>query len=194
MKSSPPTIVILAGPNGAGKSSSAPELLREFLEVTEFVNADVIAQGLSAFNVASVAIQAGRLMLDRISQLSQDRMSFAFETTLASRSFAPWIRERIIDGYRVHLVYLWLPSQEMAIARVQTRVSLGGHDVPTETIRRRYRRGLKNLLELYSSIVTSWRIIDASQSTSHIIASGCNKQTVVENQSAWRQIQEILHD
>ena len=118
-------VVVLAGPNGSGKSTAAPRLLRGVLRVEEFVNADIIARGLSAFAPEKVAMAAGRLMLSRLRQLASQGVSFAFETTLASRTFAPWLEELIAQGYRVHLVFLWLPDPEAAIARVAERVSNG---------------------------------------------------------------------
>jgi predicted ABC-type ATPase len=125
-----PSVVILAGPNGAGKSTVAPALLHGALAVNEFVNADVIASGLSAFDPESAAIAAGRVMLSRIRELASQRVNFAFETTLASRSFAPWLRQLATSGYAVHLVYLWLPSADFAVERVAERVRAGGHNVP----------------------------------------------------------------
>src|SRR5947207_2743721 len=105
-----PHLVVIAGPNGAGKSTSAPAILTGALGVDEFVNTDVIARGLSAFYPERVAIEAGRVMLDRVHQLAKDRVNFAFETTLASKSFAPWIADLRRTGYIFHLVYLWLPA------------------------------------------------------------------------------------
>src|SRR5271165_5408705 len=143
MESNNPHLIVLAGPNGAGKSTAAPVLLTEAFKVSEFVNADVIARGLSAFKPEKAAIQAGRIMLARLHQLADERADFAFETTLASRSFVPWISKLIESGYAFHLVYIWIPSPDMAIERVSGRVKHGGHSVPDETIRRRYLGGLK---------------------------------------------------
>ncbi|MCC6409985.1 MAG: AAA family ATPase [Planctomycetes bacterium] len=139
---------MIAGPNGAGKSTTAPALLRDLLGIREFVNADAIAQGMSGFDPDSAAIAAGRAMLRRLTELSRARRDFAFETTLASRSFAPWIERLRRDGYAFTLVFLWLPSPEIAIARVAQRVAAGGHDVPAGTIRRRFDRGLANFFRL----------------------------------------------
>jgi predicted ABC-type ATPase len=136
-------VVIVAGANGLGKSTSAPPLLRDALEVTEFVNADTIAAGLSAFRPQSVAVAAGRIMLARMRSLAIARENFAFETTLASRSFAPWLRRLREDGYRVHILFLWLRNEELAVRRVAERVRAGGHDVPEDVVRR-YRAGLRN--------------------------------------------------
>ena len=101
-----PSVVVLAGPNGAGKSTAAPALLQGALGVTEFVNADAIARGLSAFDAERAALPAGRVMLRRLRDLARQRVSFAFETTLASRSFAPWLAELKRDGYSIHIVFL----------------------------------------------------------------------------------------
>jgi predicted ABC-type ATPase len=157
-----PSIVILAGPNGAGKSTAAPFLLRDALAVTEFVNADQIAQGLSAFSPETVAIAAGRLMLARLDELARRRETFAFETTLASRSFAPWLRARRAEGYAVSLVFLWLPDSSAAVRRVAERVARGGHPVPPDVVRRRYAAGLRNFFRIYQPLCTAWRVYDTS--------------------------------
>jgi predicted ABC-type ATPase len=157
-----PAVIVLAGPNGAGKSTVAPKLLKGKLAVDEFVNADTIAQGLSGFAPERVAMAAGRIMLERIKELAEERATFAFETTLASRSFAPWLDELIRRGYRFHLSFLWLESADLAIARVRSRVRMGGHDVPEETIRRRWRTGLQNFFRLYRPLTSTWRFYDNS--------------------------------
>lgn len=171
--SDPPRLVILAGPNGAGKTTAAEYILRDALAVEEFVNADVIAKGLSGFAPEAASIAAGRLMLARLHDLSAQRRSFAFETTLASRTFAPWIAALIREhGYSFHVVFLWLPSAEFALDRVEQRVQSGGHDVPETTIRRRYRRGLSNFLHLYSPMADSWLCYDNSRTSPRLVAHG----------------------
>jgi predicted ABC-type ATPase len=187
-----PKVVVLAGPNGAGKSTAAPRLLRGALGVTEFVNADVIAQGLSGFSPERVALQAGRVMLRRIKELAAHRASFAFETTLASRSFVPRLSDLLETGYQVHLVFLWLPSAAAAVARVAERVRLGGHDVPEATIRRRYRAGLENFFRLYRPLATTWQVIDNSRrGHPKLVAAGRGSATtVIKDRAAWRQICE----
>lgn len=157
-----PKVVVIAGPNGAGKSTTAPAVLRRVWQVDAFVNADTIAAGLSAFSPETVAIAAGRLMLDRVRELARDRRDFAFETTLASKSFAPWLKHLRADGYTFHLVYLWLPTVELAIARVAERVRRGGHAVPESVVRRRYDRSLANFFGLYSTFADSWVMLDNS--------------------------------
>lgn len=182
-----PRVIVLAGPNGAGKSTSAARLLRGALGVDEFVNADVIARGLSAFAPERVALAAGRIMIRRLQELAAVRAGFAFETTLASRTFAPWLAELKAGGYQVHLVFLWLPSAEIAIVRVAERVRAGGHDVPEATIRRRYHAGWANFGELYQPLADSWQVIDNSvMRTPRLIAAGQGRRTkVVRQQSLW---------
>lgn len=159
----PRSIVVLAGPNGAGKSTIAPSLLHGELHVTEFINADVIASGLSAFAPERAAFAAGPVMLARARELAGHDESFALETTLASRSLAPWITTLIEGGYKFHLVFLWLPDASAAVARVTQRVSGGGHHVPEATVRRRYESGLVNFFELYRPLTTSWRLMNNSR-------------------------------
>ena len=123
-----PLLVMLAGPNGAGKSTTAPYLLKDALAVDEFVNADTIAQGLSAYRPDAAAVTAGKVMLERLRALASMRRDFAFETTLSGRSHARWLRELQASGYRTHLIFLSLPSADLALARVADRVRRGGHD------------------------------------------------------------------
>lgn len=186
-----PSIVVVSGPNGAGKSTTAEALLEGTLAVDEFVNADVIARGLSGFAPQGSAMAAGRILLARIRELAEQRVSFAFETTLASRSFAPWLRSLLSSGYRVHVLYIWLPSPELAMLRVRGRVQAGGHFVPEETIRRRYSRGMSNFFELYRPLATSWHVYDnASPVGACLIARGrAGVADEVIDASLWREIE-----
>lgn len=163
-----PTLYIIAGCNGAGKTTASYSVLPDLLECREFVNADEIAKGLSPFNSESVAIEAGKLMLKRIDALLNERKTFAIETTLATRSYASLINRAHILGYVVVLIFFWLPSPEMAVARVAKRVSEGGHNIPTETIHRRYWLGLQNFFKIFSSIVDSWSIYDNMDSPNEL--------------------------
>jgi predicted ABC-type ATPase len=164
-------------------------LLRDVLEVDEFVNADVIARGLSAFDPEGAAIAAGRVMLARLRDLARRRVSFAFETTLASRSFAPWIAGLVGSGYAFHLVFLWLPAVDVALERVADRVRLGGHGVPADVVRRRYQAGRWNFLTLYRPLATTWRVYDNSVSPGpRLVASGHIGATArVENAAVWAE-------
>jgi predicted ABC-type ATPase len=185
-----PNVVVIAGANGSGKSTLAPSLLRDYAFITEFVNADTIAQGLSGFDAESVAFQAGRIMLSRIRELARHRVDFGFETTLASRTFAPWLRELRETGYRCHLLFLWLASPDVAVARVQDRVAAGGHDVPEATVRRRYHAGLRNFFRLYKPIVDRWSMFDNSSPAGRtlIAAQVSDSPAQVGLQLIWNQI------
>jgi predicted ABC-type ATPase len=191
-----PLAIVIAGANGAGKSTTAPSLLRDALQVSEFVNADAIAGGLSAFRPDSVAIPAGRAMLERMQHLAKARADFAFETTLASRSFAPWLARLKRRGYHVHVLFLWLESADLAVDRVAARVRVGGHDVPEETVRRRYERGLRNLFDLYLPLVDSWQMFDNSRAgRPRLVASGRGERAQrVANSSLWRRIEEVYRE
>lgn len=168
-----PNIVALAGPNGAGKSTVGPVLLRGTLGISTFVNADTIAQGLSAFDPDAAAFEAGRILLERLEELARRRTSFAFETTLAGRAYLGRLRGLVARGYRFHIVFLWLESPDLAVARVEERVRSGGHAVPEHVIRRRYRAGIDNFLQLYHPICTSWRVYDNSAgSWPRLVAAG----------------------
>lgn len=189
-----PHIVILAGPNGAGKTTAAPCLLNGALRVTHFVNADVIALGLAGFDPDAAAVLAARIMLQRINELAVARKTFAFEATLASRSLAPWVSQRVGEGYAMHLVFLWLANAEMAIERVRGRVRRGGHSVPPETIRRRYRRGLRNFFQMYQRLATTWRVYDNTGMQPRLVARGRGETTVqVHGRTRWQEIKEIAH-
>ena len=187
-----PHVIILAGPNGAGKTTAAPHILKGALAVKEFVNADIIAQGLSSFDPEGAALEADRVMLARLRHLAAERASFAFETTLASRSFAPWLRTLVATaGYRFHLFYLWLPTPEFAIERVSKRVRLGGHFVPPDTIRRRRQRGLENFFTIYRPVATTWTVYDNTLGTRCIVASGYLDDTAqVLDSPLWTKIKE----
>jgi predicted ABC-type ATPase len=181
-----PKVVVIAGPNGAGKSTTAPAVLRDALRVREFVNADTIAAGLSAFSPETVAVRAGRVMLQRLHELADQRQDFAFETTLASRSFAPWLRHMQSAGYKFHLVYLWLPIVELALARVAERVRRGGHAVPEDVVRRRYDRSIDNFFNLYMRFADSWLMLDNSvRSRPKVVAKRAVSRSVRIVDAGW---------
>lgn len=185
-----PHVVVIAGPNGAGKSTSAAKVLRGTLSVSEFVNADVIARGLSAFNPEAVALAAGKIMLERLHALADVRQNSAFETTLASQSFAPWIRSLREQGYKFNLVFLWLPAPELSIARVTERVARGGHHVPDETVRRRFYAGIHNFFELYRPLADTWRWYNNSvpPRASLIASGGIGRRDKIYNRQSWDAI------
>ncbi len=190
MSATNPSVIVLAGPNGAGKTTAAPWLLRQTLGVVEFVNADTVAQGLAAFDPERVAFEAGSIMHARLRELAARRRDFAFETTLASRSLAPWLADLLGTGYAFHLVFLWLPSADFAVQRVADRVRMGGHNVPEATVRRRYERGLRNFFQLYRPLAISWRMYDNSvmQGTCLIAAGIGTSTTQISDPTLWNQI------
>ena len=155
-------LYIIAGCNGAGKTSASITILPEILNCKEFVNADAIAKGISPFNPESVAVEAGRLMLQRIDFLLNSDSSFAIETTLATRSYSNLVRRAQQRGFLVQLLFFWLPSPEYAVERVAQRVREGGHNIPNDVIVRRYFAGIKNMFDIYMPIVDSWMIVDNS--------------------------------
>jgi predicted ABC-type ATPase len=185
-------LYIIAGCNGAGKTTASLTVLPEVLNCYEFVNADSIAAGLSPLNPESVSFEAGRIMLNRIRQLLNEGKDFAFETTLATRSYVSLIAEAKTKGYDVTLLYFWLNSPEFARQRVAIRVSKGGHNIPVEIIERRYYRGLKNFLTLYKDNCDKWMLIDNMKSTPELIAESNNlKGMHVINSDTWKLISKL---
>ncbi len=184
-----PSLYVIGGANGAGKTTVALTVLPRFLQVFEYVNADAIAAGLSPLNPESMAMQAGRLMLERLQVLADEAVDFAFETTLAARAFAQFINGCKTRGYTVNLIYLWLPSADLAVERVARRVASGGHHIPEEVVRRRYKRGLKNLVELYLPMADGWMIFDNSKDTFRLIAKCLiNENLVIYDPMIWNKI------
>jgi predicted ABC-type ATPase len=163
-------VLVIGGPNGAGKTTISRRTIAERAGVAEFVNADAIALGLSAFDPDRAAMAAGRVMLERLRALAAMRASFAFESTLASRSFAPWLRGLVADGYDVHVTFVWLKSPQLAVRRVRSRFAHGGHFVPPDTVRRRYARACHNFVHMYAPLATTWRVYDNSFDEAEFVA------------------------
>jgi predicted ABC-type ATPase len=168
-------IVVIAGPNGAGKTTFAREFLPHEANCPDFINADLIAAGLSPFKPESAALRAGRLMLEEIHDKISHGKSFAFETTLSGRTYVKLLRDCRNQGYHILLVFLSLPSAEMAVARVAARVVQGGHNVPEADIRRRFVSGLKNFHEIYTKVVDAWILYDNSGNVPKVITRGENR-------------------
>jgi len=187
-----PNLYIIAGCNGAGKTTASYTVLPEMLDCEEFINADEIARGLSPFNPDKAAIDAGRLMLLKIDKLISNHKDFAFETTLATRSYSNTINKAKESGYTITLVFFWLDSVDLAIERVKTRVLEGGHNIPTVVIKRRYYSGLSNLFSIYIPICDYWMIFNNSISPSALIAEGySNKDLDIKNISTFDLIKQL---
>lgn len=186
-----PEIVMIGGPNGAGKTTSAMTLLPDHLRIMEFVNADSIAAGLSPFNPDSAALLAGRLMLRRIHLLMEQGTSFAFETTMASRVFGSLLAGTHGSKYRMTTLFMYLNSPELALSRVADRVAKGGHWVPPDAVKRRYKRGLRNLFEIYIPLSDRWYLHDSSTSLPELVAEGTGESMIVYNKETW---DVILHN
>ncbi len=170
-----PRIIIVSGPNGAGKTTFAEEFLPKEAGCPVFVNADLIAAGISPFDPERAAFRAGRLMLEEIHNHARRKVSFAFETTLSGRCYARMIPDWQASGFTVKLIFLRLTSPELAIARVRQRVRAGGHSVPESTIRRRFLAGLRNFETRYKPIVNEWLLYDNSAALPRFLAEGVNQ-------------------
>ncbi len=182
-------LYIIGGCNGAGKTTASFNILPDILNCREYVNADEIARGISPFQPEKVAIEAGRIMLHRIDELLSLGEDFAFETTLSTRSFINTIERAKSKGYSITLIFFWIESTELAIKRVQTRVKEGGHNIPNDTIVRRYYGGLKNLFSLYQNICDLIMIYDNSKSNPELIfEKSIGNSDVIYNNEKFNQI------
>jgi len=186
-----PRVVIFAGPNGAGKSTHADAILAA-LGIETFVNADYIARGLSGRNTDVVAFEAGRIMLKRLHQLGDAGGDFAFESTLSSRTFAPFLRTLKARGYAVAIYYFSLTTAQLAIRRVKLRVALGGHDVPSDVVKRRFGRSLRNFFALYAPLADEWTLFDNSSSPQALpVATQFANQLTVTETATWHKLQRL---
>lgn len=158
-----PNVYIVAGPNGAGKTTFSREFLPQYADCKNFVNADLIAAGLSPFSPESVAIHAGRLVLEEIDRLANQEIDFGLETTLSGRSYIGLIRRLKNRGYKVHIYFLWVPTDDITLSRVKERVLKGGHDVPEADVRRRFNRSIENFLNHYRPLADSWILFNNSK-------------------------------
>lgn len=180
----------MAGCNGAGKTTASYTILPEMLDCREFVNADEIARGISPFQPDKVGIEAGRMMLKRIKKLLEASESFAFETTLSTRSYVKFIESAKQQGYQITCLFFWLDSEELAISRVATRVKEGVHNIPEDVIRRRYDSGLKNFFNLFLPRMNNWLFVNNSGDKYEIIAEGSTDEITVNNVSQWKELKE----
>ncbi len=165
-----PNVYIIAGPNGAGKTTFARDFLPQYADCPNFINADLIAQGLSPFVPENAAFRAGRLMLGEIEMLAKQQVDFGFETTLSGRGHLPLIRHLKSQGYRIHLFFLWVPGVNLTLSRIKGRVAEGGHNVPEPDVRRRFERTITNFLNHYRNLADIWFLYDNSAKPPSIIA------------------------
>jgi predicted ABC-type ATPase len=184
-----PRVAILAGINGAGKTTASRAILQERLKIPTFADVDAIARGLNAFNPESVAISAGRILLDWLRELADRREDFSFETTLSGKTYASWLASLRASGYEVYLFYHWLDSPETAIGRVANRVQRGGHHIPDTTIRQRYARSVQNFFELYRPLADVWRVYDNTHGLRRLIAFGSLDQEYVFDGDTWLDVE-----
>ncbi|MBR6245781.1 MAG: zeta toxin family protein [Bacteroidales bacterium] len=190
-----PKLYIISGCNGSGKTTASYTLLPEILDCREFVNSDEFAKAFSPFSPGSASIQASRYMVLKIRYLLERKSDFAIETTLATRSLKKIVTQAQELGYFVTVLYFWLDSPELAVARVKARVEAGGHDVPEETIRRRYKLGLQYFFFDYSPIADRWILADNTEIPFKVIAQGWKKHMVVKDNIKYESIvSQAMHD
>lgn len=179
---------VIAGPNGAGKTMFATEFLPLYANCRNFINADMIARGLSPFDPDSGLLRAGRVVLERIKEFTKARSDFAFETTLSGRAYGPLLRSVKQSGFRLHLFYLWIPSAELALLRIRDRVESGGHNVPERDVRRRFGRTLANLFTLYRPLFDTLHCFDNSSDTPRLIFKDESGKTTVADVELYKQL------
>jgi predicted ABC-type ATPase len=187
-----PTVYVIAGPNGAGKTTFANEFLPDFVNCREFLNADLIAAGLSPFAPETQNLRAGRLLLTRIKELTKAKQDFGFETTLAGRGYVPKLNEMKNQGYRILLFFLWLPNADLAVARVKNRVRQGGHNVPEPVIRRRFESGIRNLFQLYRPRLDVWWLYDASRLPPKVVSQEEDSELRLFHSGLFEQIKRSV--
>ncbi|HSX13768.1 MAG TPA: zeta toxin family protein [Chlamydiales bacterium] len=187
-------LMMIAGPNGAGKTTTTEAIFYKQDDIyDEFINADHIARGLSPLHPESVNVQAGRLMIQRFHECLSGNKSFVFETTASGLSYVTHLKKAKTMGYTINLIYLWLSSPELAVKRVARRVQQGGHNIPEADIRRRYFRGLKNLINLYLPIADTALILDNSAEREVVARKELSSQLEIENIEMWEKLQEIVY-
>jgi predicted ABC-type ATPase len=185
-----PNLYIIAGPNGSGKTTFVKRFLPFYAYCLNFVNADLIALGLAPFSPEVAALKAGKLMLEEINKFRRQRADFAFETTLAGRTYLMLLKKMREEGYKIHLFFLWLHTPELALKRVKERVSMGGHDVPAEDILRRFNRGVYNLFNLYYPLLDSWMLFDNSRDQPVVIAKETNGIRTIIDENLFSEARE----
>ncbi|UCB57755.1 MAG: zeta toxin family protein [Candidatus Omnitrophota bacterium] len=188
MNKSESNLYIIAGPNGAGKTTFAKEFLPKYAQCKNFVNADLIAQGLAPFNSRSVEIKAGKILLRQIHELAQKCEDFSFETTLSGKSYLPFLKKLKKQGYYIHLFFLWIPNVELALKRIRERVANGGHNIPSKDVRRRFSRSINNFVNYYKPLLDMWMIFDNSAVPPHLIAKAQSSKLEILDENLFNKI------
>ena len=192
LMSKKPHVYIIAGSNGSGKTTFASEFLPNYADSPAFVNADTIARGLSSFSPDAVALKAGRLLLEQIEAYAAKRMNFAFETTLSGTNYLSRLRKLQKAGYTVHIFFLWIPDVRLSLARVASRVKMGGHDISEKVVRRRFHKGIENFLKHYRMVTDSWMLFDNSGAVPHLIAEEKAGKAKIFDQKRYDQILKLM--
>lgn len=187
-----PRLFILSGCNGAGKTTASYTLLPEILDCHEFVNSDEFAKSLSPFDPSSASVSASRYMIMRIQYLLDQNADFSIETTLATRSLVSIIQKAKARGYKITLIYLWLQSPELAIQRVRDRVANGGHNIPEDVLRRRYKVGINYLFDTYMQLCDNWIIGDNTHPPFTVVAEGNRERTLIKDDVTFKKIRSLL--
>lgn len=190
MPRKPANCYIIAGPNGAGKTTFATEFLPLYANCRNFINADLIARGLSPFDPDAALLRAGRTVLERIAEFTAARAAFAFETTLSGRAYVPLLRRVKNAGFRLHMLYLWIPSPELALLRIRDRVESGGHNVPEPDVRRRFGRAQRNLFTLYRPLLDTLHFFDNSSDVPRLIFKDEAGQTTINDAVLYKRLRK----
>ena len=186
----PKNIYVIAGPNGSGKTTFAMKFMPEYVKCPNFINADLIAKGLAPFGPERAALKAGKLVLQQIQEYSHTGIDFGFETTLSGRSYFRILKHLKDAGYRLHMFFLWIPSPELAIARIKDRVAGGGHNIPDEDVKRRFGRGLRNFFGFYDRIIDTWMFFDNSGIKPSLIAENIDGILKIVSKDLFYKIQK----
>jgi predicted ABC-type ATPase len=184
-------VYIIAGPNGSGKSTFAEKFLPDYAKCPNFINADLIAKGLSPFSPRTAALKAGKLVLAQIHEFAKKGVDFGFETTLSGKLYVKLFKKLREDDYQLHLFFLWLPSPQLAIERIKERVREGGHDVPIRDIRRRFYRSVANFFKLYQPFLNSWMILNNTGIRPALIARSASSKVVIFDKELFGEIKKM---